>query len=64
MPPSKKDFEAIAAILSRYTHDPVGRGIADELSDYFMDTNPNFKVEKFWIACGIAEVKRTDGING
>lgn len=55
---SKKDFEAIAAILAQYTDTPVGRGIADELSDYFMDTNPNFKVEKFWLACGIAKVVR------
>lgn len=61
---SKKDFEAIAAILSRYTFDSIGRGIADELSDYFMDTNPNFKVEQFWLAAGMAEVRRTDGSNG
>jgi hypothetical protein len=62
---TKKQFEAIAKILNRYTlADPApgtfdegyadaSFGIAVELADYFETTNPLFDRERFLLACGI-----------
>jgi hypothetical protein len=63
----KKDYEAIAAILSQYLcqdgsgEDAVERtalNITMELSDYFLDTQLNYDPDKFLLAVGAASVRR------
>lgn len=62
---TKKHFEAVAAILNRYTlHNPApgtfdegyadaAYGIAVELADHFATENPRFDRRVFLAACGI-----------
>jgi hypothetical protein len=62
---TKKHYEAIAAILSRYKETPLyekdwsdyrtNEHIAHELADYFATDNKNFNRARFLTACGIVE---------
>lgn len=55
---SKKDYIAIAEILSNYIQlernnlDSVtALSIAEDLADYFSSENPNFDFDKWYAAC-------------
>ena len=57
---TKKDFEAIAAIIRRlstiHVPDENGQGmlltVTNDLAEYFATVNPNFDRAKFLKACG------------
>jgi len=60
---TKKHFEAISKVLSKYQATPLYESdysdyrtaahIAEDLADYFEKENPKFQREKFLQACGI-----------
>lgn len=61
---TRKHFEAIASLISKYTDPLAAPGydkgvhhgamfIADELADYFAAENPRFDRARFLKACGL-----------
>lgn len=53
---TKKDFEAVAEIISSNRGDGVEYTldmIAINLADYFAEQNPNFNRDRFIKACGL-----------
>lgn len=61
---TKKHFEAIARIVSKYIDPDAAAGyddgvsagasfVAEEMADYFEIINPNFNRAQFLTACGI-----------
>lgn len=52
--PTKRDFIAIAAIVSTIGDYAILRRIAHEMADYFAATNPNFNRTAWLTACDAA----------
>jgi hypothetical protein len=52
---SKKDYEAVARILSdsRAISDAALPYLAEKFADWFADDNPRFDRERFLKACGL-----------
>jgi hypothetical protein len=56
---TRKDYVAVAEILSDFKYgianDVVFTELVEEFADFFSADNPNFKFDKFTHACGLTK---------